>query len=112
MKKNNKTESLSRELGKLGSKVHEALEAAVSSAEMKAVKAELSKSFGRIGDKVTAAAKKAEESAGNEELKAQARKVARAGIKATAGIQKNLAGGLREVSARLAELAKKLDGKK
>lgn len=112
MKKNTKTETLSIELGKLGAKVHEALEAAATSAEMKAVKTELGDSFARIGEKIAAAAKKAEETAKSDELKTQARKVAQAGIKATAGIQKNLAGGLREVSASLAELAKKLDGKK
>ena len=36
MKKKTKNETLSIELGKLGAKVHEALEAAATSAEMKA----------------------------------------------------------------------------
>ena len=112
MMKKNKTDALSKELGELGRKVHEALTAAVSSDEVKAVKAELADSLGRVGEKIVAAAKKAEQSADKEKIKAQARKVADAGIKATEGVQKNLAGGLREVSALLAGLAKKLDGKK
>ena len=112
MTKKNKAGALSRELAELGRKVHEALAAAVSSDEVKAVKTELSDSLGRVGEKIVAAAKKAEESAQKEKIGAQARKVAKAGVKATEGMQKNLAGGLREVSARLAELAKKLDGKK
>ncbi len=109
MNEENNTDSLSAELKKLGSKVHEALEAAASSPELKAVKTELGDSFGRIGDKIMAAAKKAEESAEKNEIKEQAKKVAQAGIRATTGIQKNLAVGLREVSERLADLAKKLD---
>lgn len=109
MVKKNKTEALSKELAELGRKVHKALADAVSSAEVKAVKTELSDSLGRVGEKIVAAAKKAEESAKKDEIKTQARKVAQAGLKATGGIKKNLAGGLREVSARLAELAKKLD---
>ncbi|MDO8805990.1 MAG: hypothetical protein Q7R35_16355 [Elusimicrobiota bacterium] len=108
----NKTGVLSRELAELGRKVQEALVTAASSDEVKAIKTELSDSLGRVGEKIVAAAKKAEETAKKEKIKEQARKVAKAGVKATEGIQKNLAGGLREVSARLAELAKKLDGKK
>lgn len=112
MKKNDKTDDLSRELAELGRKVHEALTAAAASAEVKAVKTELADSLGRVGEKIVAAAKKAEQSADKEKIKAQARKVADAGVKATEGIQKNLAGGLREVSALLAGLARKLDGTK
>lgn len=112
MAKKNRTEALSKELAELGRKVHEALAAAVSSDEVKAVKTELSDSMGRVGEKIVAAVKKAEETAQKEKIREQARKVAKAGVKATEGVQKNLAGGLREVSARLAELAKKLDGKK
>lgn len=112
MVKKNRTAALSKELGELGRKVHEALAAAVSSDEVKAVRTELSHSMGRVGEKIVAAVKKAEETAQKEKIREQARKVAKAGVKATEGVQKNLAGGLREVSARLAELAKKLDGKK